>query len=93
MRNRSNAGIAPPGMGKDDFRSYVLEERGREFALEGGIRRADLIRWGIYKDVMNKITSQQNNISKLRATRNLLFPIPQDEMNSNKAITENNPGW
>lgn len=93
VRNRSAASDAPAGMGKDDFRNFVLEERGREFALENSIRHFDLLRWGIYLGVMNQITSQQNNISKLRVLRNLLLPIPQDEMNTNHAITENNPGW
>jgi hypothetical protein len=93
VRTRSSASSAPAGMGKDDFRNYVLEERGREFALENSIRHFDLLRWGIYLGVMNKITVQQNSISKLRVNRNLLLPIPQDEMNTNHAITANNPGW
>jgi len=93
VRIRSNAGEAPAGMGQDDFRNFILEERAREFALENSIRHFDLIRWGIYLSVMNKITSQQNNISKLRVRRNLLLPIPQDELNTNKAITANNPDW
>jgi len=29
----------------------------------------------------------------VRATRNLLLPIPQAELNSNRSITANNPGW
>jgi hypothetical protein len=93
VRTRSGASAAPAGMGKDDFRNFVLEERGREFALENSIRHFDLLRCGIYLGVMNQITQQQNNISKLRTIRNLLLPIPQDEMNTNHAITENNPGW
>lgn len=93
VRSRSNASAAPAGMGRNDFRDFVLEERGREFALENSNRHFDLLRWGIYLGVMNKITSQQNNISKLRAIRNLLLPIPQDEINTNHAITSNNPGW
>lgn len=92
VRRRSKATDAPAGMTKEDFRSFVLEERGREFTLEG-IRRYDLIRWNIYLDVMNKIGIGQNNISKVRQSRNILLPIPQAELNSNKAITGNNPGW
>ena len=42
---------------------------------------------------MNKITTSQNNISKVRNTKNLLLPIPLSELNSNKSITANNPGW
>lgn len=83
---------APAGMNPEQFRSFVLAERAREFNLEG-IRRFDLIRWGIYLQVMNKIGTGQNNISKLRSTKNLLLPIPLNELNSNKAITKNNPFW
>lgn len=93
VRARAHASAAPPSMGKDDFRNFLLEERGREFALENSIRHFDLLRWGIYLSVMNKIGVGQNNIVKTRANRNLLLPIPQEEMNANKAITENNPGW
>jgi len=92
IRTRVSASAAPAGMNQEQFRSYVLAERAREFALEG-IRRFDLLRWGVYLPVMNKITSGQNNISKLRTLRNLLLPIPTNEMNSNTAITANNPGW
>jgi hypothetical protein len=93
VRSRSLASSAPASMGQSDFRNYILEERGREFALEGSVRHFDLLRWGIYLGAMNEITAQQDNINKVRSARNLLLPIPQDELNSNKAITSNNPGW
>ncbi len=92
IRSRVHATEAPVGMDQQTFRSFVLAERAREFALEG-VRRFDLMRWGIYLPVMNSITLGQNNISKLRTQRNLLLPIPLKELNSNKAITDNNPGW
>ena len=57
------------------------------------MRRYDLMRWGIYLQVMNKIGIGQNNITKVRNTRNLLLPIPQSEINSNILIPANNPGW
>ncbi|HEX2682676.1 MAG TPA: RagB/SusD family nutrient uptake outer membrane protein, partial [Ferruginibacter sp.] len=91
IRNRASASIAA-GMTQLQFRSFVLAERAREFALEG-IRVYDLKRWGIYLQVMNKISMGQNNISKVRSLKNLLLPIPLNEMNSNTAITVNNPGW
>lgn len=47
IRTRSRATEAPENMSKDEFRSFVLEERRRELALEGN-RRWDLVRWGIY---------------------------------------------
>jgi len=92
VRTRAAATEAPAGMTQEQFRSFVIAERAREFALEG-VRRFDLMRWGIYLQVMNKISAGQNNISKVRSLRNLLLPIPQAELNSNPMITENNPGW
>ncbi len=89
---RVNAAEATQGMTQEQFRSFVLAERAKEFALEG-IRKFDLLRWGIYLPVMNKISLGQNNISKVRSEKNLLLPIPLSELNSNKAITSNNPGW
>lgn len=86
------AAYAPAGMNAEQFRSFVLAERAREFALEG-VRRFDLMRWGIYLQVMNKIGTGQNNIAKVRSLRNLLLPLPLNELNANKAITGNNPGW
>lgn len=92
IRGRVSASVAPVGMNQEQFRSFVLAERAREFALEG-IRRFDLMRWGIYLPVMNKITSGQNSISKVRSIKNLLLPLPLNELNSNTAIKGNNPGW
>lgn len=93
VRSRVHASDAASGLSQQQFRSLVLAERAREFALEG-IRRFDLMRWGIYLDVMNQISQGQNNISKIRTSKNLLLPIPLDELNSNRALGgTNNPGW
>lgn len=92
VRSRVSASDAPAGMSQEQFRSFVLAERAREFNLEG-IRRFDLMRMGIYLQVMNKITAGQNNISKVRSLKNLLLPLPLNELNSNTAIKGNNPGW
>jgi len=92
VRNRVSASVASAGMTKEQFRSFILAERAREFNLEG-IRRFDLMRWGVYLQVMNKISTGQNNISKVRSLKNLLLPLPLNELNSNTAIKGNNPGW
>ena len=88
---------APPiniaNYNKDTFRSFVLEERRRELALEGN-RQWDLRRWGIYLPVMNAIGRvDANNIVKFREARHLLWPLPLTELDGNEAIIENNPGW
>ena len=98
VRRRSNAAEASlTGNGaldtQEKMRSAIIEERAKEFACEAD-RRWDLIRWGIYLDAMNAIgTNEDSNGNKTRTERNLLFPIPNSEFNTNHAITENNPGW
>ncbi len=78
---------------KESFRSYILEERAKEFAAEG-IRRFDLIRWGIYLQVMNAIgTTDENGVIKRREEKHLLLPLPPNEVNANPYIETNNSGW
>jgi hypothetical protein len=92
IRSRSKTLAAPGGMTKDQMRSFILEERGREFLFESN-RRYDLLRWGIYDDLMNFINTDRFNIVKARPPRAKLLPIPVSEINSNKEIELNNPGW
>ena len=98
VRERSNATPASAeGNGaidtKTKMRSAVIEERAKELACEGD-RRWDLIRWGIYLDAMNAIEgSDDSGVSKVREERCLLYPLPAAEINTNKHITKNNPGW
>lgn len=93
VRTRARATEAPAGMSKEQFRSFVLEERGRELLFENN-RRFDLVRWGIYLQVMNKMSVDVFDIVKARNPRNQLLPIPLTEINSNKGLEgKNNPGW
>jgi hypothetical protein len=92
VRRRSKTLDAPANMSKDDFRSFVLEERGREFLFESN-RRYDLQRFGIYLQVMNFMNVDRFDIPKARNSRSLLLPIPLSEINSNTEIEVNNPGW
>ena len=101
VRDRSNANRYTFS-NKNDLRSKILEERAKELTLEGD-RRWDLIRWGIYVEVMNSITGTNNDgtvanydeagINKRRDERHLLFPLPTSEVSTNEAIDSNNPGW
>ena len=98
VRERSNADRASMGgkralATKTQRRSAIIEERAKEFACEAD-RRWDLIRWGIYLDAMNAIGgTDDGGVIKTRTERNLLFPIPAQEINTNSAINTNNPGW
>ena len=95
VRVRSNAieaGIDEFGT-KEALRSAIIEERAKELACEAD-RRWDLLRWGIYLDAMNAFQgTDDSGVLKSRTERNLLFPLPAQELNTNKAITANNPGW
>lgn len=75
------------GLNKDAFRDIVLKERGYEFILEGR-RWWDLKRTGRVKSAMQAI-------GKNFIDARLLWPIPQDEINNNPAITQadQNPGY
>ncbi len=92
VRKRSAAAQMAAIPGKDVLRSAIIEERAKELACEAD-RRWDLIRWGIYIDAMNAVMYDDSGIYKERSSRQLLFPIPQSEINANEAINENNPGW
>jgi hypothetical protein len=37
--------------------------------------------------------TDDSGVNKARTSRNLLFPLPVQELNTNAAITSNNPGW
>jgi len=85
---------------KTAFLEAIQAERMREFNFEN-TRKADLLRWGIFlkvhQDMGNKLQQQSpgqyfvkyySNVS----TRDLLMPIPINEMSSNLKMTQN-PGW
>lgn len=95
VRTRSNASAKSVAdfTTKEQLRSFILEERAREFACEGD-RRWDLIRWGIYLQAMNAIGIDENDVVKYRERKHLLYPIPASEVIANKAFNgQNNPGW
>lgn len=92
----------PTNINKDDFRNEIRIERYKEFPFEG-LRRHDLIRWGIYVKTMADLVIEISNTAptafKYAATtpsnmteRSVLFPIPNSEIAVNPYIKQN-PGW
>jgi hypothetical protein len=77
----------PSGMSKTDFRDAVIQERAYEFILERR-RWFDLKRTGKVKEAF---AAAGKNILDYR----LLWPIPEDEINNNPAINQEdqNPGY
>ena len=85
------------------FQQAVYNERMLELCFEG-LRRNDLIRWGIFVPTMKALASQitssapaafqyaaiaGNNVQQ----KHVLFPIPISEMSLNPAIGSQNYGW
>lgn len=80
---------------KVEARSLVLKERALEFCQEFN-RKFDLLRWGLYLDVMNDtqfIVCGSAKRSTIRSKKNLLYAIPAAEIAENKLIGSNNYGY
>lgn len=82
------------------FRTALYWERGFELAFEGQ-RKYDLIRWGILKEALvlfgDNTNSQVNSYvagKNFQKGKHELFPIPEDELQINyKLDNQNNPGY
>lgn len=85
------------------IRTVLYWERAFELAFEG-TRKYDLIRWGILKEAIQlfgeKTVVNSNNKNAFPAAGNYqtgkheLFPIPEDELQVNYMLNnENNPGY
>ena len=70
---------------KETLRDHILKERGWEFVSEGK-RREDLIRHGKF------ISEAKNRGIAAAKPEQILFPIPQVEIDANKAAVQN-PGY
>ena len=85
----------------------IQKERSRELCFEG-LRRADLIRWGIYMQRLQEVINYDNtkgnpsgnrylaiispNNALTAGNKILLWPIPSSEVLVNQSITQN-PGY
>jgi hypothetical protein len=89
------------GLSKESFLKALQQERAWELSGEG-MRRADLIRWGILAD---KIAETSAAVKLIRPTyfypsitnfvsgKHELYPFPQNETDVNKSITRQNPKY
>lgn len=85
---------------KTAFLAAIQDERFREFNYEG-LRKADLLRWGIFlqvnQDVGNLLSNEIPGDQAVKyftnvSAKDLFMPIPTSETTTNLAITQN-PGW
>lgn len=89
------------GLDKVNFLKAIQQERAWELSGEG-MRRADLIRWGILTE---KITETKTAVQAVRTTypypafdnfkkfKHELYPFPTNETDVNKGITRQNPNY
>jgi starch-binding outer membrane protein, SusD/RagB family len=87
-RNGNTAALPDiAGLGQDDFRTAVLNERRHEFVNEGQ-RWYDLVRTGTLIESVKRAKGGAANPT----ADNYIFPIPQRERDINKNLTQN-PGY
>ena len=97
IRSRAKATTLYSGNVTDKVqaRSLVLKERALELTMEFN-RKFDLLRWGLYLNVMNTTQSIQcgnSQRSTIRTQKNLLYAIPTIEIAENDLIDSNNYGY
>lgn len=103
LSNINDANLTVPKTAtQKDFREAIQDERSRELCFEG-LRKPDLIRWGIFVPTMKLVLDDMNKeltgnlLFKTLAFKNVLpkhvlFPIPAHDMNLNNDLVQN-PGW
>jgi hypothetical protein len=92
------------GLSQSAFQQSIEDERMRELCFEF-VRKADLIRWGVFVSTMNNFanyaiangtnTSPGAFLAQIYSsvtTKNLLQPIPSYELSLDHALVQN-PGW
>ena len=89
----------------ESFREFVRNERGRELCFEG-IRKYDLIRWGIFVEAMNgyvKAATDERWSGSAKASyaaaigssvqaKHIVLPVPAVELGVNNLLVQN-PLW
>lgn len=106
---RDRAGIATRPFAEyasqADFRQLVRNERARELCFEA-LRKYDLIRWGIFKQEMNKLSEQAedprwssdgvsrfcSNLGARYQDKHIILPLPDLELGVNSLLKQN-PLW
>lgn len=102
---QSNPGFDLSGMDYEMFQEQIRQERSRELCFEG-LRKHDLIRWGIFgsmmKDIANDFETGTDIFNSTRygglagknveEPKHLLYPIPASERGLKPYLVQN-PRW
>lgn len=89
VRDRAGVGDLTPGLSADAFLKAVLQERSWEFFGEGD-RWYDLSRTNTFMEVIPLAVSDYYP-TRTPQPKNRYFPIPQDELNANTQLEQNDP--
>lgn len=92
-----DANDLPTGMSQSKFLNAIMDERSRELCYEG-MRKADLVRWGLYlttmKETLEKFntdlgpTAWQSLSFRNVSQKHVVYPIPSYELELNKALVQ-----
>jgi hypothetical protein len=88
VRERAKLLPLPDGLNKAQFAAGVAHERQVELAFEGH-RWFDLLRTGKALEVINAHFSGRITVKPFQ----LLFPVPQSQININPSVIKQNPGY
>jgi hypothetical protein len=88
---RARAGLGPVANVTLDM---LLEERRKEFAAES-LRWDDLVRTGRVLEVMNAWIAEEDNANQMQTVteNDIIYPIPQDQLDVKQGLYEQNPGY
>jgi starch-binding outer membrane protein, SusD/RagB family len=100
IRSRAGITLLPTGLDKAAMREAIRKERTIELAFEG-THRGDMFRWMAPSEIKSYV---ENNLPQswdgtvieeriFDPTKNMLFPIPQQEIDNVPTLLPNNPGW
>ncbi|MCM5661883.1 RagB/SusD family nutrient uptake outer membrane protein [Galbibacter mesophilus] len=81
----------PQGLSKQEFLEVIMEERSKEFFMEGH-RKDDLIRNQMLEEVLNDYNAQTSGPKKIFKSHNYIWPIPAKEFTFNPSVKQN-PGY
>ncbi|MNL25728.1 SusD family protein [compost metagenome] len=94
---------AESGLSKFKFFKAIVDERSRELCFEA-LRRADLVRWGIFVETMKETAAQMNAdlllptdawksfAFKNASSKHVVYPTPTYELELNKMLIQH-PLW
>jgi hypothetical protein len=101
LTNNTSADLIPADyVSQQKFMENIQDERARELCFEA-LRKQDLIRWGIFITTMKSVladmlvdspTGFMSLAFKNVTEKNLLFPIPANEIGINRGLIQN-PDW